>query len=416
MFRNKNTPFSIPFQNYGQKKSAELSSEISNTPEDYFETITEAEFIEYLVDKYTIEEFPTVNWEETAVEVDDIMVPITSFPDTYDKRDKNLKMKRNQVSFSVPFEGDDSWFKYTSPTRTSIGGAYGDISINSNNIIFSLVDRENKPESVEAAFEQTKSQFQIRLKNLNAIVTQFNSELFDFSKALVNKRLAEIKNKNTYKSKFNYPIKRRDNAPVSLKIPSVVKRKKIQPTAFSPDSHKMSNQKFISEDDYMYILNLLQACGSNWEQHPETYHGKGEEALRDQLIFALAPNIEGVVAGEAYNKGGKTDISIKHLTNNLFIAECKIWTGPKGFSDTIDQILGYLTWRDSKAAILMFVPNKDISTVRATTEKTMKEHPNYVRTLSVENPGWVNYKLHLHGDPGSFLTIAVQLCHLEELK
>lgn len=46
-------------------------------------------------------------------------------------------------------------------------------------------------------------------------------------------------------------------------------------------------------------------CGRNWEQHPEIYKGKGKEALRDQLIFVLAPNIEGVVAGEAYNKKGK---------------------------------------------------------------------------------------------------------------
>jgi hypothetical protein len=51
---------------------------------------------------------------------------------------------------------------------------------------------------------------------------------------------------------------------------------------------------------------------------------------------------------------GKTDILIRIDGKNIFIAECKFWTGPKGFTETIDQLLGYLSWRDTKAAIVMF--------------------------------------------------------------
>ena len=63
---------------------------------------------------------------------------------------------------------------------------------------------------------------------------------------------------------------------------------------------------YITDGDYESILTMLNDCGKMWEHHPETYKGKGEESLRDQLMFVLAPNINGVVAGEAYNKKGRT--------------------------------------------------------------------------------------------------------------
>ena len=45
-------------------------------------------------------------------------------------------------------------------------------------------------------------------------------------------------------------------------------------------------------------------------------------------------------------------------------------------TETIDQLLGYLSWRDSKAAILIFNRNKDFSKVLSTIPETVKSHPN----------------------------------------
>ena len=64
----------------------------------------------------------------------------------------------------------------------------------------------------------------------------------------------------------------------------------------------------------------------------------------------------------------------------------------------------------------MFVPNQDISVVRSAADETAKNHPNFVRVLGVINEGWVNYRFHLENDQGTFLTLAVQLYHLPQLK
>ena len=66
----------------------------------------------------------------------------------------------------------------------------------------------------------------------------------------------------------------------------------------------------------------------------------------------LNGNYEGQAAGETFNYQGKTDILIRSGDRNIFIAERKFWNGPAKPTKTIDQLLGYLSWRDSKAAIL----------------------------------------------------------------
>ena len=57
---------------------------------------------------------------------------------------------------------------------------------------------------------------------------------------------------------------------------------------------------------------------------------------------------------EAFRYKGKTDICIEQDNRAAFIGECKLWSGSKGLSDALNQLLGYLTWRDSKAALIIF--------------------------------------------------------------
>jgi len=83
------------------------------------------------------------------------------------------------------------------------------------------------------------------------------------------------------------------------------------------------------------------------ERHPSTYAGKGEEALRDDLLATLSTHFPGATA-ETFNKTGKTDLLIRHENENGFVAECKFWSGSKSYHDAIGQLLGYLTWRDRR--------------------------------------------------------------------
>jgi len=76
--------------------------------------------------------------------------------------------------------------------------------------------------------------------------------------------------------------------------------------------------------------------------------------LRDILLAHLNGHYQGDATGEAFRRSGKTDIRIEDGIRAAFVAECRVWNGQKELSQAIDQLLGYLTWRDCKAAIIIF--------------------------------------------------------------
>ena len=90
------------------------------------------------------------------------------------------------------------------------------------------------------------------------------------------------------------------------------------------------------------------------ERSPASFASLDEEAIRTHFLLQLNGHYEGSATGETFNSSGKTDILIRVDNRNVFIAECKFWRGPKSFSEAIDQLLGYLSWRDSKGAFARF--------------------------------------------------------------
>ncbi len=106
-----------------------------------------------------------------------------------------------------------------------------------------------------------------------------------------------------------------------------------------------------------------------------------EEALRSHFLVQLNGHFEGQATGETFNYQGKTDILVRSGDRNIFIGECKYWGGPKKLSETIDQLLGYSSWRDTKTAIILFNRNKEFSRVLEAIPPQVKAHPKFKRDL-----------------------------------
>ena len=50
--------------------------------------------------------------------------------------------------------------------------------------------------------------------------------------------------------------------------------------------------------------------------------------------------------------------------------ECKLWKGDQQITEAVNQLLGYLTWRDCKTALVVF--NKDVAGFAQLQEKMPK--------------------------------------------
>ena len=92
---------------------------------------------------------------------------------------------------------------------------------------------------------------------------------------------------------------------------------------------------------------------------------------------------------------------------NIFIAECKFWTGPSGLSEALDQLLGYTSWRDTKTALLVFNREVAMSTVLQRIPQTVREHPNYKGDLDYNSETGFRYVFSHRDDPYRELTLTV---------
>ena len=123
------------------------------------------------------------------------------------------------------------------------------------------------------------------------------------------------------------------------------------------------------------------------ERSPGSFASLDEEAIRTHFLLQLNGHYEGLATGETFNSSGKTDILIRTDNRNVFIAECKFWRGPKSFTDAIGQLLGYLSWRDSKCALLIFNKTKDSSAVRQKMHEIMLAKAEYRKTINHDANG-----------------------------
>lgn len=100
---------------------------------------------------------------------------------------------------------------------------------------------------------------------------------------------------------------------------------------------------------------------------------------------------------------------------NVFVAECKFWRGQKQHQETIDQLLSYLTWRDSKTAIVYFVDTKEMTAPLKALGPATAAHACHVANKGNREESWFRYELHLPGDASRPVHIAILCFHLPNL-
>jgi hypothetical protein len=156
----------------------------------------------------------------------------------------------------------------------------------------------------------------------------------------------------------------------------------------------------MEDEEYQAALRVLSNQRNALERNPSVAAKLDEEEIRDMLLVGLNAQFEGDAGGELFNGAGKTDILIRVDDRNIFIGECKVWSGPKTMDDALGQLFGYLVWRDTKAAILLFIRNKDVTAVTDKAIGKIKEHPNHKRSPTHHcGADQYEFTMHAQGDP-----------------
>jgi hypothetical protein len=242
-------------------------------------------------------------------------------------------------------------------------------------------------------------------------IERFNYTLPERAKEFFERRRSEVYQRLGVVEALNIPLRKADAVPAAFSIP--VLRKTLPVPKPVPGSAPYRREWTLDDGIYQEILQVIQDTGRVFERLPSTYANKGEEALRDELILQLEPHFSwSSTTAETFNKSGKTDILVWYEKENVFVAECKFWRGRQQHLAPIDQLLKYLTWRDSKTAIIYFVDTKEVVAPLRTIQECTAAHPCFVAFNGARHESHFDFTFHLPGDPARAVQTAVLCFHL----
>lgn len=330
----------------------------------------------YFSEKYKID-VPVLDEENLTVDQREKQIDVSRDTNRYiTDRSRPFYITGSEIEVEIPFTGEAEAFKiqpnlYTlSPPRASVRG---------NLLTFAIVGTNLEAAQVRAEIERTVREVQSYLTNLRSNVAGLNGQLQGEARTAIEARRNKLlANRNTVAS-LGFKMKERQNAPKTF-VPAEVRRK-ISPVMPPASSAPYKPEPTLGQNDYEHILGVMQGMTQVMELSPSAFHDVDEEALRSHFLVQLNGHYQGQATGETFNYEGKTDILIRSEGRNIFIAECKFWSGPKKLAETIDQLLGYSSWRDTKTAVVVFNRNRDFSKVLAAIPDAVRAHPQYKKDL-----------------------------------
>ncbi len=182
----------------------------------------------------------------------------------------------------------------------------------------------------------------------------------------------------------------------------------------TPTSEPIKLEPALGDAVFEHILGVIRSVGLGMEQSPKTYADKGEEDRRQFLLATLNTHYHGAATAEAFNVSGKTDILIRYEGRNIFVAECKFWEGSKAFGEAMDQLFSYAAWRDTKLALIIFVLEKDLTSIIEKGLEALGQHVLLVELKEAASETELRATMSWPGDGQRHAQLNVFFIHVPE--
>jgi hypothetical protein len=302
---------------------------------------------------------------------------------------------------AVPFKGESAFFDVQPQTH----GSPPEAEISNGEVLLTYVRTDHDGRAIKREYQQAVSNIKRHLDSLEQSARQFNSRLEGLVTSELRQRKQRLLDDAGMPASIGLPLKKRSDAPTTYTVPVKKRVAKIDQIkvegAFKPEPA-------LSHSDYEEILRIMKNMALVMERSPRAFADMEEEMLRWHFLVQLNGAYEGQATGETFNFQGKTDVLIRVDGRNVFIAECKFWKGEKAFLETIDQlVVKYLSWRDTKAAVVVFNRNANFSGVLAKIQEIVPNHPNYKRQVGRLDESTFRYVFAQPNDPNREITLTV---------
>ncbi len=375
-----------------------LLSQVSALSPSQLLSADDAQVCEHFVAEFTVQ--PVALHEEALELIEPREIEIEEFDHTFGER---YRTKKLEFKFELPFSGDKELLK-CKPSTFDFNPPRGEVS--GNRIVFTWLGTNREGGAVKSAVNEWLNSVKKYISWQNLQITQWNNTLPASVKQLVAARRGKLVGDRQLVDTLGFQVRRRGDQPAAYTFP--VQRKKVAPPLPPTKPGALSKpEPALEMAVYEDILETLAGMSVTMERCPSAFVNLDEESLRMQFLIPLNSKFQGTTSGETFNAAGKTDIMIKHGDRILFVAECKFWKGPQSLSETIDQLLGYLTWRETKAAILLFNRNRDFSAVLAQIPGVVETHKQFVRKEGYEKTTGFRFVVRHPNDTARHLFVTI---------
>lgn len=394
-----------------------VRAEVAGVSQQQLSSATDEQLIDHFHSKFSIE--PLTLYPDRAERSMTETMYETRDSFTYDiPRGSSIQVPGVAVTVKVPYTGDPVLFRLR-PSMFSMNPPRGDVVQSDKSgvghVVFSFAFNQHglDPQGITADTNRAVNGTVTLAGNQKAQLEQFHRELRSTIGDALAQRRARLGGIQALAKALDIPVVQRPGMPTFTAIPVLKKVvKEPPPVADAKQAHGFS----ITQEAYANILRAIRAQGRTFEKAPNTFNRFDEEQLRDMLLANLNTHFQGGATGETFRAKGKTDICIEQENRAAFVGECKVWRGPKEVAEGLRQLLGYLTWRDCKTALVIF--NKD----RANFGEIFQKAPTVLREVRdlfiseqrVDEPGEWQMSFKALSDPGRVVVVRLMIYDIAE--
>lgn len=356
------------------KHSQGAGKKVDSIPRDLFLATPLDDMVQNIVLEMTVTPL-TIYEDRMTREQTETKIDVTGRPGRFTLTNGPCLVPGIHVTIRLPFTGDTLLWRLRPNTFSSVL-PHGVVKGSSLEMTFEMPLAQDL-QGIKKALDENLDLIKKHIGWQSPTVEAFNRNIVGGVRAKMDARRLHLQKHDRLAEILAIPLTRDPRAPEMKPIP--VQRRIVKPLPSQPTGGFKSEWQ-ITEAEYENILTIIRHEGRTYETTPATYAIHEEEELRDIILAHLNGHYKGDASGETFRRAGKTDIRIEMESRSAFVGECKIWKGPKTITDSVDQLLSYLTWRDCKATIVIF--NKDVAGFTDLLQKvgpTLESHPRFMK-------------------------------------
>lgn len=261
-------------------------AEIANYSDDHVLGHTIEDLTETVFDRFAVKPL-VLDLDAKVVDFVDGYVPEHMTPNR--SFDKQPVVKGRIYSLHVPYTGDEYLWRYMPmppPARPQHA------SVSTTEVVFTAGGAWHNSDSINKQFDSNIAFLQDGVARMDKHVTPFNAALRNVIIARLAHRIESAKKARETTAGLKYPLRLRDNAPETFKMPEKPKPLALKPTP-------SADREFtLDEKDYQDILRICESMSLVMERSPTVFENAEEEHIRVHYLVQLNGQYQGKSTGK----------------------------------------------------------------------------------------------------------------------